>query len=756
MASELCIALPDDATVTDVVIAIDAFVVFAANLGALLALEKAYGKSAYSSDISDTDLLDCVEAIASGEAFADYGIGYPRHSLDLSWWATILDREGIIALREFVEVFVSASPVDKLGERRDPFGRMYMAIAPNALLHPTGEHYTPFWLAQELVSQAEWLPGERLLDPFGGSGVMLLAALAEASAQGHARLDALEDLQMIELNPVTAAVAKANLIFELREEIAKTDRIVDLPVICGDTLRVALSECGRGQQDLLRDQPRAATESNASQLKKMAPVDVIVTNPPWVGWEYISRAYRDHIEPLWIHHALFESTGREAAFLKEDLSTLALSVAFDRFLAQRGRASVVLRYASMTSNAAAGGLRRLHLMPSDTPLDLRKVAIFENLRVFENAVTKAAVWHVRKGAPTAFPVTVEQWRCTDDEAAIGPDSTIAEVSKHITRNELAIRRVDPGDRKSRWTIGEPECLQAARALGGENPYRARTGVFTGGANAVYYLEPLDAASSPDGAAWYRNRTERARRKAPQTCTMLEEELVYEVIRGRDVGRWQVRGHSHLLCPHTRETKMRAIAPKTMARDYPYTTNYLEMMRPVLDRRRGFAGWEKEAREEAFYAILRIGDYTFEPYKVAWRYLADDFIVTVIPPEDSGRPRLPNDKVMYIGCEDEMEAYYLCAVLSSAPVRWKVLSSSTSTQISASVIEPLGIPVFDSDDPTHREMADACRTGHQFVAMGDKKGAEDALNQVNRLVARLFGLDEATMAAFSRACEPVTY
>ncbi|QDG52725.1 SAM-dependent DNA methyltransferase [Persicimonas caeni] len=757
MARDLGVHLNGRQPTAQLVMAVESFVVFVANLGALCAVDPEGCRRVESlAQLPDGEFTAHLDAIASGTIFADHGIAYPPHALDFGWWPSMFEGDHLEYARAFLRSLDVLTLHDFLETHKDCFGRLYLAIAPKALLHPTGEHYTPFWLAEELVAASRWTANQRMIDPFGGSGVMLLAALEHAHRAGVDRLTTLQQLSMIELNPATAAIAKANLIKSISDDLDPADGPIDLPVLCADTLEFALTRCSHHQQDMWRDRCRGEADFVSSDQGMPDPVDVILTNPPWVGWEYISRPYREHLEPLWAHYSLFESTGREAAFLKEDLSTLALAVAFDLFLTDGGRASVVLRYASMTSNAASGGLRRLHLKPSDRPLELRKVAIFDELRVFEHAVTKTAVWHLTKGTPTSFPVPVEQWELDGENSKLSGGSTLAEVEERICRHELALRRVDASDPKSRWTIGDPDCLRASKKLEGDNPYRARTGVFTGGANAVYYLEPLDASTDRPGVSWFRNRTERARRKAPQTCTMLEEALVYEIIRGRDVGRWHLRGHEHLLCPHTKETRMRAIPPQTMADTYPLAKSYLEEMRSVLDKRRGFSGWEKAAREEAFYAILRIGDYTFEPYKVAWRYMADDFIVSVIPPTEEGRPRLPNDKVMYIGCADEAEAYYLCGVLSSDPVRWKVLSSSTSTQISASVIEPLGIPPYDASHPDHEKMADACRTGHYFAQSGEIQKTKEALEAVNAQAARLFGLDEAAMAAFADACAPATY
>ena len=82
-------------------------------------------------------------------------------------------------------------------------------------------------------------------------------------------------------------------------------------------------------------------------------------------------------------------------------------------------------------------------------------------------------------------------------------------------------------------------------------------------------------------------------------------------------------------------------------------------------------------------------------------------------------------------EDEGEAYYLCGLLSSAPVAGCVKSYMTPTSISAHVLNKLYIPPYDRDDPLHREIARVCKAGHE---------AEDITPyavQVDALAAELY-------------------
>ena len=298
-------------------------------------------------------------------------------------------------------------------------------------------------------------------------------------------------------------------------------------------------------------------------------------------------------------------------------------------------------------------------------------------------------------------------------------------------------RADPADPRSRWLIGDATAMTASAKLRGPCPYLGRTGVFTGGANAVFYLERVP------GCGRYRNVVERAKRAAPQVEVELEDELVYEIVRGRDLQPWRVSGHGLLLCPHTAETRLRAIPPDELSISHPQAFAYLSSMRSVLDARKGFSGWEQGFRAEAFYAIQRVGAYSFSPYKVAWKYIAKGFTVAVLGPDSRGRPRLPNDKVMSVAVDSPAEAFYLCALLSCSPVRWLVNAQTSGRQVSASAIANLGLPRFDGRSALHRALADQCEAGHQEHDIAPRLAVVDGLS------AELFGLDDAMLLACQR-------
>jgi N-6 DNA Methylase len=693
------------------------YVVFAK----LISVSAVRGRGWYPSGLEPIDDRhhDLFECVIRGNTLAEEGITENDDFLEFGWPATVWNNA---MAKEIQEVAALADEV--VGQASlppDPFQYLYPRILPPRLLHATGEFYTPFWMAELLLRDLGWDGASSLVDPFCGSGVFLLAAMDHAARLGISPLKCLDLLRGIELNSAACAGARANIMLRLRPHL-HVGANVKLPILCGDSIHADWQT----SSSLFDPPPKRS--SLASEVLRSA---VLLTNPPWVGWEYIPRDYRDSLQESWCYYQLFTATGLNKAFLKEDLSTLAVATALDRYLETGGTAALVMRPASMRSNLAGRELRRMRIAPSDTPLGLTKIREF-SFRTFDKASVPAATWILRKGVPTSFPVPVEIWGTKD---RLGPQQRLSEIEAKIESSEASAHPVTASDPTSAWLIEDAAHHVLASSIYGKSDYQARVGVFTGGANAVFYLEPLTAPGSR-----FRNITERAKKRRPQVEVELEPELVYEIVRGRDIQRWHLNGFGHLLFPHTVQTRMDAIGPTDLRARFPRAWDYLESQKEFLTTRNGFTQWERPYLERAFYCLQRIGEYTFAPFKVCWKFVSSDFDCVVVGPDSSGRPRLANDKVMFIGVDNEAEAFYLCGVLSSELFRRTVMGSNVSTQISTSAIAGLAIERFSPKNSTHKRISEACCVGHRLATRNEALTA--SLRDLNELVAELYNPAQA--------------
>lgn len=707
-----------------------------------------------------TELLD-------GRYFEQFGIYGFKNTLDCEWLPEALSHKDLETLSHSLLCLCSLWDGERfLIEGNDPLQRIHKIILPKNLMHITGQFYSPEWLAELLIEDVGFNGEGRVIDPFCGSGVFLLGALEKSLKLGVPMREALDGLLGIDLNPSACIAARCNLVIQIAKHNKELREPVSLNILNADSIAPSiakgaasknadeegttqisvdgtmfpltdrvLSDLGRYTNTLtgygvrlenwsLNQSTEVSDISEISTrdrriteqlfLFNIRPAEFLLTNPPWVGWEYMSRPYRTEIQPAWDAYDLFSAKGLNAAFLKEDLSTLAMTSAWDLYLGADGKSAAVLKPSTMKADLTGRGIRRLSLNENSGPLKLEKVREFEKIKVFSDAQTDTCSWIVQKDAVTEFPVPVTVW--TSQTKRWVPDSfdSMSSVLSNVKESTLTLQRTDPDDLGSRWLIATSKQLKDFAIIRGNNALKPRMGVFTGGANAVFYLEHVNKEVIGSNISTWSNIVHRAKRLAPKRIFDLEDKAVKSVARGRDISMWFCEPEVSMLFPHTPETKMYPITESQFSADFPLAWKYIEESADILRGRKGFAGWEKKIHLDFFYTLQRIGEYTFAPYKVCWKYVSSEFTVCVLGGQAQEQDLIPNDKVMFIPFDSADEAFYFGGLLSSGIVRQYVHSCMSSRQISTSIIKNIKLPEFDKTNSYQRQISELCRDGHQHA------------------------------------------
>lgn len=623
----------------------------------------------------------------------------------------------------------------------DYIKQMYEAVIPKELRHALGEYYTPDWLAEETLKTAIGFDGQpeskHFMDPTCGSGTFIFKAIIEKRKAGCSLTDIISSVSGADINPLAVLTAKTNYLLAVIDLIdGKTE--IEIPVYNADIVKLDETPESEEVLDFL------TCENPCSEIYKyinldrrkillQKKADIIMGNPPWVNWEYMPEKYRTSSQHLWVDYLLFAAKGRDLSFSKEDISVLITYIVIDKLLKDKGILAFVIRQGVFKSAQNGTGFRRFRLK-DEYGIKVLRVDDLSKIRAFDNAANSTAILYIRKGEETEYPVHYVLWEKREDleKLSFNAYSELGEVkSQTVTVNQMAIPAVKE-DTTSLWLTAAENELNAMTKVLGTNSYRARTGVFTGGANAVYWM---NVTGKIGDKIQVTNIVERAKRKTKKVTAEIEDTYVFPMLRGSNVKKWNVTYDTYLLCPHTKETRMRPVSQEILKTEVPETYNYLLQFKEDLDGRRGFAGWEKEIQQQEFHAILRIGDYTFSNYKVIWKYIASEFICAVIGyVEDKylgNKMLLPNEKIMYVSTDDEDEAYYLCGILSSTPVAACVKSYMNPTSISAHVLNKLNIPEFDKNNSDHLAISDACRAGHR------EKNISHYIDEIDRIANRIY-------------------
>ena len=478
--------------------------------------------------------------------------------------------------------------------------------------------------------------------------------------------------------------------------------------------------------------------------------DYVVGNPPWVNWQSLPEDYRQETKELWMHHGLFPHSGMDTILGKgkKDISMLMSYVAMDNYLKERGRLGFVITQSVFKTAGAGQGFRRFQL-GSGTPVAVVLVDDMANLKPFAGASNRTAIVVLEQGRPTTYPVQYSHWYKPGGGSVIPEDVTLEDISREkiATYHEFYAEPVDRTDPTSLWITGRERALKAVKRVLGISDYQAHEGVNTGGANGIYWLEIV--GKRPDGLVVVRNLTKGTKRKVENVQAAIEPDLLHPLLRGRDVSRWQVQPSAHILMVQDPEKRI-GYEENWLSVEYPKTYAYLKRFEDVLWQRKS-QPVRRLMKSGAFYSMFAVGDYTFSPWKVVWRYISTEMTAAVVG-SSLKQAIVPDCKLMLVPVESATEAYFVAGVLNSAVSRFTVVSFMIGTQISTHVLDKVRVSKYDANNPTHRQLAAVSQQAHEATAAGDAARVREIEAEIDRLAAELWGLSEQELEEIQRSLE----
>ncbi|MCL6449792.1 MAG: N-6 DNA methylase [Acetobacteraceae bacterium] len=485
----------------------------------------------------------------------------------------------------------------------------------------------------------------------------------------------------------------------------------------------------------------------------LEPCHYVVGNPPWVNWENLPDDYRSRTKPLWEYYKLFPHEGMDTILGKgkKDISMLMTYVAAHRYLRQGGKLGFLLSQSLFKASAASQGFRRFCL-PDGTPFGPLVVEDMTELDPFERATNRPTVAVFAKGHAVRYPVSYQYWkkRQTGRGSAIGFDTPYAAVSSEkVTYREWFAEPVDAGDPTSAWLTGRRWSIRALRKVLGSSHYTAHEGCNTGGANAVFWVDIV--SPRPGGFAIVANITEGARREVPRTQASVEPELLYPLLRGRDVRRWSAVPSGHILMTQDPSTR-RGISREVMEARYPKAHSYLSRFEVLLRRRAAFRRYFKDA--DPYWSMFNVSLFTFAPWKVVWREVANEVEAAVVGRADVlgvAKPVIPDHTCILVDCASEEEAHYLCAVLNSAPSRLAI-KNYIVLHPDPHVLKHVSIPRFSPKNTAHVRLAELSQQAHEAAKQTEWQRVARIQGQVDRWAAALWGLTDEESAEIRRSLE----
>ncbi|MEM3591618.1 MAG: class I SAM-dependent DNA methyltransferase [Candidatus Bathyarchaeia archaeon] len=493
--------------------------------------------------------------------------------------------------------------------------------------------------------------------------------------------------------------------------------------------------------------------------------DYVVGNPPWINWESLPEDYREKTKNIWGWYGLLEKTkGMGLGKVKRDMAMLFLARCLDRFVKNSGRLAFLIPFTVYKTQAGAGFRKFLArgYWKSDeenSPCKVIKIHDLVTLFPFEGAVNRTSLIVIDKSERTTFPILCITWH-NPASRGIDQDATLEEVRIQTKRFDMIFIPVEVNKPESPWMQITEKAYEGIKKVFGSSPwYEAHAGVYTG-LNQVYWIKII--SETPDGLLITNPPLPGQKKEVRQVEQVVEKDLVYPLIRGRDVKKWYVEGgYGNIIIPHYINTG-RPIPESELKIKYPKIYEYFYTFRNELKNRSIHKLW---GRENPFYSVYDIGKYTFSSYKVVWKRIAGaitgkaiSFASAVLEPYKE-RAVIPNDSLILIPFNNKEEAYYVAGILNSSVSLLTIASYTYELRQETHITQYIRIPKFDKNNDKHVRISDLSEKAHileRQIREGARKDLRESLRQVeeeiDKLVSILYGITDEELSAIKECLE----
>lgn len=491
-------------------------------------------------------------------------------------------------------------------------------------------------------------------------------------------------------------------------------------------------------------------------------MDYVAGNPPWVNWENLPKDYRQSTALLWQKYDLFHHKGYKAKLGggKDDVSTLMTFVAHDTFLAEHGRLGFVITQSVFKTVGGGEGFRSFEYEANGTKWYLTPLTVHDlcDIQPFEGATNRTAVIIVgKKRRSFSYPVPYTVWKKMA-RGKISSELELNQVRTSTMRMKQAAQPVRYQERTSPWLTVPTQALSGVQKVIGQSDYKAYEGVNTGGLNGCFWIHILEKL--PSGELLIENLHDIGKIKVNHVQTVIESDLVYPLLRGRDIQRWHAEPSAHIILAN-RTDKLAGIPESEMKSRWPKTYAYLKKFegnpnKPERGTLRGRSGYRQYFKSsDPFYSMYNIGPYTIKPVKVFWRQFIPEIRMTLrLPICDANLgKKIPLTQHVVTICpfDNVEEALFFCACGNSSPATLLHSASSTGKSFGQPLIlSTIRIPRFEPIDVDHMKLAELSQQCHASAEENKSDKIAELQAEIDEVAAKIWGISTAELKAIQKS------
>ncbi|MEM2292063.1 MAG: N-6 DNA methylase [Nitrososphaerota archaeon] len=475
--------------------------------------------------------------------------------------------------------------------------------------------------------------------------------------------------------------------------------------------------------------------------------DFVVGNPPWINWENLPEDYREKTKNIWGWYGLLEKTkGMGLGKVKRDMAMLFLARCLDRFVKADGKLSFLIPFTVYKTQAGAGFRKFLArgYWKSDednAPCKVLKIHDLVTLFPFEGAINRTSLIVVAKMEKTSFPIPCTIWH-NPKAGGLDQDATLNEVKSTTKQFDMIFIPIEINKPESPWMQITEKAYEGIKKIFGSTPwYKAYEGVNTA-LNQVYWIKIISETS--DGLIITNPRLPGQKKEVRQVEQVVEKDLVYPLIRGRDVKKWYCSGElGYILLPvdsngiTLSHSDLKVKYPKT----WEYFSNFFKDLinrggEPYKSKLEPYRKKEFEIAERTappFYWLFNVKP-SLAPYKVVWKRIAGaitgkaiSFASAVLEPY-RGRAVILNDSLILIPFDSKEEAYYVAGILNSSVSLLTIASYTYELRQETHITQYIRIPKFNKNEEKHIRISTLSEKAH-ILEKQIHEGAQEDLREI---------------------------
>jgi len=490
--------------------------------------------------------------------------------------------------------------------------------------------------------------------------------------------------------------------------------------------------------------------------------DFVVGNPPWINWENLPENYRKSTKPLWEKYGLTKKTvGMGLGKVKRDVAMLFVARCFDVYTKKNGKLAFLIPFTAYKTQTGAGFRNYLAYYSNIT-----KIHDLVELYPFEGAINRTSLLVIEKGK-TEFPIRCVMWS-NPISRGVPQEFDIEDVKKSTNQFNMIMIPIKESFPEFPWMlITNEKAYKAVKKVIGESPhYKAYEGINTA-LNGVYWIDII--SKKPGGLVIKNTEASGLKKKVKKLETVLNPDLIYPLIRGRNVKRWFIESYlNYIVLPvdENGETishhKMKVENPKV----YEYFLNFFEELtnrggepyKTKLKPYRELSFSKAEEISPPFYWLFNVKP-SLAKFKVVWKRIAGgitgkaiSFASAVLDPVhyeylNEIKPIVINDSLILIPFNEEKEAYYVSGILNSSPLLLTIASYTYELRMETHITQYVNIPKFNEKNKLHLKLSFLSKKAHKLakkVYLKNDRFSFEYLKkiekEIDKITAILYGIN----------------